>query len=172
MDAGGANSEQLGQTARILKNLAQLRFCNKHRGALRGTPGSACPQPEPNATELPSSAPGRPELIELQAFAPSPTPARNEEHIATTPGRRPTGHRAFAHTDTRRAPRCAADRSLLRPRPPARAEENFSRRWAADLTALRALTHANCAEEIATRPIPRLLPTPTRAEEHLAVTPG
>ena len=27
------------------------------RGALRGTPGSACPQPEPNATELPSYAP-------------------------------------------------------------------------------------------------------------------
>jgi len=32
---------------------------NQHIGALRGTPGSACPQPEPNATELPSSAPGR-----------------------------------------------------------------------------------------------------------------
>ena len=30
---------------------------NKQRGALRGTPGSACPQPEPNATELPSCAP-------------------------------------------------------------------------------------------------------------------
>jgi len=29
----------------------------KHRGALRGTPGSACPQPEPNATKLPSCAP-------------------------------------------------------------------------------------------------------------------
>jgi len=29
----------------------------KHRSALRGTPGSACPQPEPNATELPSCAP-------------------------------------------------------------------------------------------------------------------
>jgi len=28
----------------------------KYRGALRGTPGSACPQPEPNATELPSCA--------------------------------------------------------------------------------------------------------------------
>ena len=27
------------------------------KGALRGTPGSACPQPEPNATELPSCAP-------------------------------------------------------------------------------------------------------------------
>ena len=27
-----------------------------HRGALRGTPGSACPQPEPNTTELPSCA--------------------------------------------------------------------------------------------------------------------
>jgi len=30
---------------------------NQHRGALRGTPGSACPQPAPNATELPSCAP-------------------------------------------------------------------------------------------------------------------
>jgi len=30
---------------------------NKQRGALRGTPGSVCPQPEPNATELPSCAP-------------------------------------------------------------------------------------------------------------------
>jgi len=30
---------------------------NGHRGALRGTPGSVCPQPEPNATELPSCAP-------------------------------------------------------------------------------------------------------------------
>ena len=59
------------------------------RGALRGTPGSAYPQPEPNATELPSSAPGRPELIELQASAPSPTPTRAEEHIATTPDCRP-----------------------------------------------------------------------------------
>ena len=29
---------------------------DKHRGALRGTPGSACPQPEPNAAELPSCA--------------------------------------------------------------------------------------------------------------------
>ena len=29
----------------------------KHRGALRGIPGSACRQPEPNATELPSCAP-------------------------------------------------------------------------------------------------------------------
>ena len=62
---------------------------NEDRGALRGTPGSAYPQPEPNATELPSSAPGRPELIELQASAPSPTPTRAEEHIATTPDCRP-----------------------------------------------------------------------------------
>ena len=61
----------------------------EHRGASRGTPGSAYPQPEPNVTELPSSAPGRPNLIELQAFAPSPTPTRAEEHIATTPGCRP-----------------------------------------------------------------------------------
>ena len=59
------------------------------RGALRGTPGSAYLQPEPNATELPSSAPSRPELVELQASAPSLTPLRAEEHIATTPNCRP-----------------------------------------------------------------------------------
>ena len=61
----------------------------EHRGALRGTPGSAYPQPGPNATELPSSAPGRPKLIELQASAPSPSPTRAEEHFATTPDCRP-----------------------------------------------------------------------------------
>jgi len=67
----------------------KICISNEDRGALRGTPGSAYPQPEPNATELPSSAPGRPELIELQASAPSPTPTRAEEHIATTPDCRP-----------------------------------------------------------------------------------
>jgi len=30
---------------------------NEHKRAKRGTPGSVCPQPEPNATELPSCAP-------------------------------------------------------------------------------------------------------------------
>ena len=39
----------------------------------------------PNVTELPSSAPGRPKWMELQASAPSPTPTRAEEHIAMTP---------------------------------------------------------------------------------------
>ena len=48
-------------------------------------PEAAYPQPEPNATELPSSAPGRPKLVELEASAPSPTPTRTEEHIASAP---------------------------------------------------------------------------------------
>ena len=41
------------------RETAQLFFNqrNQHRGALRGTPGSVCPQPEPNATEQPSCAP-------------------------------------------------------------------------------------------------------------------
>ena len=84
------------------------------RGALRGTPGSAYPQPEPNATELPSSAPGRPKLIKLHASAPSPTPTRAEEHIATTPDCR---LRALAR---RRAPKrtshytCWCERNTLR----------------------------------------------------------
>ena len=81
---------------------------------MRGTPGSAYPQPEPNATELPSSAPGRPKLIKLHASAPSPTPTRAEEHIATTPDCR---LRALAR---RRAPKrtshytCWCERNTLR----------------------------------------------------------
>jgi len=90
--------------------------------------------------------------VDLQATAFSPTPTRAEEHIALTPGYRPAGHRTFANANTRRAPRWAADRAPPRPRPPAHAEENFARRRAADLAALRAVTHADCAEEIATRP--------------------
>ena len=74
-------------------------YVYEDRGALRGTPGSAYPQPEPNATELPSIAPCRPDLVELQASAPSPTPTRAEEHIATTLDCRP---RALAR---RRAPK-------------------------------------------------------------------
>ena len=87
---------------------------HEHRGALRGTPGSAYPQPEPNATELPSSAPGRPKLIKLHASAPSPSPTRAEEHIATTPDCR---LRALAR---RRAPKrtphytCWCERNTLR----------------------------------------------------------
>ena len=34
-----------------------LGVVNGHIGTLRGTPRSSCPQPEPNATELPSCAP-------------------------------------------------------------------------------------------------------------------
>ena len=87
---------------------------DEDRGALRGTPGSAYPQPEPNATELPSSAPGRPKLIKLHASAHSPTPTRAEEHIATTPDCR---LRALAR---RRAPKrtshytCWCERNTLR----------------------------------------------------------
>ena len=75
--SGGSNS--------VLVHVYVLKQVYEHRGALRGTPGSAYPQPEPNATELPSSAPGRPKLVELQAPAPSPTPTRAEEHIASAP---------------------------------------------------------------------------------------
>jgi len=46
--------------------------------------------------------PRSPEVIELQASAPSPTPTRTEEHIATMLGCGPAGHQAFAHADTRR----------------------------------------------------------------------
>ena len=69
--------------------LALQAFLYGHRGALRGTLGSSHPQSEPNATELPSSAPCHPKLVELQASAPSPKPTRAEENIATTPDCRP-----------------------------------------------------------------------------------
>ena len=141
---------------------------NKHRGALRGTPGSACPKPESNATELPSSTPGRPKLIELhghQAFAhadtrrgkrrhdaglwtcrplrqPSLRPCRHAEHLA---GLQIVRLRALAR---RRAPSpTGARRKELRTspgfRPRCAAEKNFARRRAADLAALRALAHAD-----------------------------
>ena len=42
----------------VLSSVRETRIRNnQHRGALRGIPGSVCPQPEPNATELPSCAP-------------------------------------------------------------------------------------------------------------------
>jgi len=49
---------QLGyRTAARDRRASVFESSNEHRGALRGTPGSVCPQPEPNATELPSCAP-------------------------------------------------------------------------------------------------------------------
>ena len=98
----------------IVRTLAYVPVPYEHRGALRGIPGNAFPQPEPNATELPSSAPGRPKLIKLHASAHSPTPTRAEEHIATTPDCR---LRALAR---RRAPKrtshytCWCERNTLR----------------------------------------------------------
>ena len=127
-----------------------------HRGALRGTPGSASPQPEPNATELPSSDPGRPKLIETQSYRPpslhprrhaprktsprrqamdlqaiqatehSPTPTSTKEHIA---GLKIVRLRALA---CRRAPSpTGARRRKLRTSPGCRprraAEENIAR---------------------------------------------
>ena len=38
-------------------NIGLFNATYKHTGDLYGTPGSACAQPEPNATELPSCAP-------------------------------------------------------------------------------------------------------------------
>ena len=103
-------------------------------------------------------------------------PTRTEEHIATTPGCGPAGRRAFAHTDTPSTlPDCrscafAPSPAGARPRPPARAKENFARRRAADLAALRALVRRLASKK--TSPRAPLLTTPTRAEENLAVTPG
>jgi len=134
----------------LLMAPAPCLFMNIDRGALRGTPSSACPQPEPNATELPSSAPGRPKLIKPQATSPSPTPTRAEEDIATTPGclwtcrpprLRPRRH--AKHLAGLQIVRLLALAHRRAPCPPARAEEDFARRRAADLAALRALAHAD-----------------------------
>ena len=46
-----------GSPVKTGARVRRFRGCNQHRGALRGIPGSACPQSEPNATELPSCAP-------------------------------------------------------------------------------------------------------------------
>ena len=55
---GHLNALPAGWPCRLRRELwAHLLYNEKHRGALRGTPGSACPQPEHNATELPSCAP-------------------------------------------------------------------------------------------------------------------
>ena len=73
--------------------------------ALCAAPPEALPH---SPSQMPLScpvAPDRPELIELQATKPSPTPTRAEEDIATTPGCGPavdSGHRAFAHAVTHR----------------------------------------------------------------------
>ena len=61
---------------------------NEHGGALRGTPGSASPQPEPNATELPSSAQGRPKLIKTQSYRPPSLRPRRHAPRKTSPRRR------------------------------------------------------------------------------------
>ena len=125
----------------------------EHRGALRGTPGSAYPQPEPNATVLPSSAPGRPELIELQASAPSPTPTRAEEHIAMTPDCRPHAP-APSSTPTRAehlaGPKIVRLRALSRCRAP---------KMTSQVVGLQTSPHFAPS------------PTPTRAEEDFAARP-
>jgi len=69
-----------------LSSRCQVHANHLSRGALRGIPGNAYLQPEPNAIEQLSNAIGRPELKMLQATAPSPTPTRAEEHLATSPG--------------------------------------------------------------------------------------
>ena len=123
----------------------------EHRGALRGTPGSACPQPEPNATELPSSAPGRPELVELKAAVPSPTPIRAEEHITTTPDSRP---RAPAPSPTPTRAKHLAGLQIVRLRALARRR---APKRSSHVAALQTL--------------PRFAPSPTRAEENFATRP-
>ena len=72
-------------------------------------------------------------------FAPLPADTRRgtHRHDAGLQTSRPS---AFAHTDTRRTPRRAAYHAPPCPLPPPRAEDNFARRRAADLSALRALT--------------------------------
>ena len=58
LDRWKAEQQAFPAVVRALSYVSKW-ISNEHRGTLRGTPGSAYPQPEPNATELPSSAPGR-----------------------------------------------------------------------------------------------------------------
>ena len=104
------------------------------------------PYPPKNATELLSCAQGRPKLIELQASASLPTPIR-AEHFA---GLQIVRLRALAR---RRAPKRTSHVAGLQ-------------------TSPRALAHADSRRGKLRHAPPHLLPTPTRAEEHLAVTLG
>ena len=84
---------------------APIRFLYKHRSALRGTPGSACPQPEPNATELPS-APISARTAQRQggggggvarrARAPGPRSPSPAPRPVTRPPQRPAPRRSRA----------------------------------------------------------------------------
>ena len=65
-DHTGPEYPEIGETSAALQGPERREWqcrnfrylaSNEHGGALRGTPGSACPQPGPNATELPSCAP-------------------------------------------------------------------------------------------------------------------
>ena len=82
----------------------------EHRDALRGTPGSVCPKPEPNATELPSCAP-------ISARAPQRRRRRRwwrGEENARRPG--PEAHPSPApHPAARPPQRPAPLRSRARP---------------------------------------------------------
>ena len=118
-------------------------------GALRGTPGSACPQPEPNATELPSRAPDRPKLIELQATKPSPTPTRAKVDIATTPG-------------------CDLQATAPSPTPTCRARSCASAPSPAGARRRELLTSLGCRPHRASRPHPRQLRRRNRHTPHPA----
>ena len=114
-----------------------------------------------------SSAPGRPELIKLQATVPSPTPIRAEEHITTTPDCRP---RAPAPSPTPTRAEHLAGLQIVRLRALARRRAPKRTSHVAGLqTSQRFAPSPTRAEENAP---PRLLPTRTRAEEHIATTPG
>jgi len=125
-------------------------------------PGSACPQPEPNATELPSSP--RPPEVDAGLWTcrpPRPRPRRHAEHLA---GLQIVRLRALAHRRAPSSPGC---------RPRRAAEENFARRRAADHAALRALAHVQRAYEEAVRVVlkvcalaRRRAPSPAGARPH------
>ena len=113
----------------------QITATSRRRASHRAPPEALPHSPSQMPLSCPV-APDRPKLIELQATKPSPTPPCTEEHIATTPGCGPAGRRAFAYADTPntspgcRSCACAPSPAGARPRPPARAEENFARRRA------------------------------------------
>jgi hypothetical protein len=141
----------------------------EHRGALRGTPGSAYPQPEPNATELPSSAPGRPKLVRaasLRAFAFADT--RRGTHRLRALARRRAPKRTPRVTKLQTSSRFVRNRSA-----PSAPRDLAALRALAPVTELQTSSRFARAESFSTfgaaRPCRASRPRPPpRAEENSA----
>ena len=90
----------------------------------------------------------------LRTLTDADTRRGTHRHDAGLKTSRPS---AFAHADTRRTSRRAADRAPLRPRPPPRAEENFTPHllvWERDTPRVTLEVLATWAPATAMLPLP------------------